>query len=140
VPSSPSEPPDELRWLTADEIIAINAREVAATGEPFVVLDRGKLDGALARPLNAMLYDGVDDILALAVSLLMAVAKAHAFAQGNKRTAFFAMGLFLRANGYDLGLPDRAAFGEIITAAVADEIAPQDLEAVLDRYVGPAAE
>ncbi|NGM34745.1 hypothetical protein G4G93_12540 [Methylobacterium sp. DB0501] len=65
----------------------------------------------------------------------MAIAKAHAFAQGNTRTAFLAMGTFLRANGNDLGLPDRTAFGEVITAAVAGEIAPQDLEMVLDRYV-----
>lgn len=135
MPSLPNEP----QWLTADEIIAINVVEVAATGEPFVVLDRGKLDGALARPLNLFLYDREDDILVLAVSLLMAIAKAHAFAQGNKRTAFFAMGTFLRANGYDLSLPDRTAFGDIITAAVAGEIAPQDLETVLYRYVVPGA-
>ncbi len=49
------------------------------------------------------------------------------------------MGTFLRANGYDLGLPDQTSFGDIITAAVADEIAPQDLEAVLYPYVGSAA-
>jgi death-on-curing protein len=142
VPSSLNEPsgsPEEPKWLTADAVIAINAFEVAATGEPFAVLDRGKLDGALTRPLNLFLYDGENDILTLAVSLLMAIAKAHAFAQGNERTAFFSMGAFLRANGYDIGIPDRTAFGVIVTAAVTGEMAPQDLEAVLESYVVPVA-
>ena len=112
---------------------------MTATGEPFIALDRGKLDGALLRPLNLLLSEGEDDILTLAVSLLMAIAKVYAFARGNKRTAFFAMGTFLRANGYDLGLPDQSAFGDIITSAVAGEIDPEDLAAVLDRYVVPVA-
>ncbi|WP_162561406.1 type II toxin-antitoxin system death-on-curing family toxin [Methylobacterium terrae] len=79
---------------------------MGATGEPVPVHDQGKIDGALARPPNLLLHEGEDDVLTLAVSLLIAIAKPHAFAQGNKRTAFFAMGTFLRANGYDLGLPD----------------------------------
>jgi death-on-curing protein len=121
----------------ADEVVAINAYEVGATGEPFLVLDHGKLDGALARPRNLFLYEDQDDVLTLAVALLMAVAKAHAFAQGNKRTAFFAMGVFLRANGYDLAVPDTRAAADVIVRAVAGEIEPAELETALEGYVIP---
>lgn len=34
------------------------------------------------------------------------IARAHPFEQGNKRTAFAAMRLFLRINGYDTGFED----------------------------------
>lgn len=133
MPSSPSEP----RWLTAETVIAINEYEVAATGEPFFVLDRGKLDGALGRPLNLFHYEGVEDVLTLAVALLMAIAKAHAFAQGNKRTAYFAAGVFMRANGFDLRIEDHEGFGALITAAVAGQIDPKDLEEAFASYVYP---
>jgi death-on-curing protein len=42
----------------------------------------------------------------LAVTLMAAIARAHAFEQGNKRTAFAAMRLFLRINRYDTGFED----------------------------------
>jgi prophage maintenance system killer protein len=41
----------------------------------------------LARPRNAFAY-GEEDIVVLAVKLLAALAQAHAFKQGNKRTSF----------------------------------------------------
>lgn len=136
MPSSLSEP----RWLTADTVIAINEYEVADTGEPFVVLDRGKLDGALGRPVNLFHYEGVEDVLTLAVALLMAIAKAHAFAQGNKRTAYFAAGVFLRANGFDLQIEDHEGFGALITSAVAGLIEPKDLEEAFASYIYPIGE
>jgi death-on-curing protein len=55
------------------------------------------LESALARARNAFAY-GEEDIVVLAVSLMAGVARAHAFEQGNKRTAFAAMRLFLRAS------------------------------------------
>jgi prophage maintenance system killer protein len=37
------------------------------------------------------------------------IARAHAFEQGNKRTAFAAMRLFLLANGYDTAFDDKVS-------------------------------
>ena len=79
------------------------------TGERHFLRDLGLLDGALARPQNAYTY-GEEDIVVLAVRLLAAVAFAHAFEQGNKRTAFEAMWHFLRLNGYDLAIEDSAVW------------------------------
>ena len=62
----------------------------------------GLLESALARPRNAFAY-GEEDIIVLAVALMAGIARAHAFEQGNKRTAFAAMRLFLCANGFDIG-------------------------------------
>jgi death-on-curing protein len=71
--------PSEPRWLPIDAVIEKNRLEVEETGE---------------------------DIVVLAVRLLAAIAQAHAFEQGNKRTAFGAMWHFLRLNGYDLAIED----------------------------------
>ncbi|MDS7903853.1 type II toxin-antitoxin system death-on-curing family toxin, partial [Klebsiella michiganensis] len=47
-------------------------------------------------------YEGVDDIYALAAMYLIGIAKAHAFHDGNKRTAFQAASIFLMMNGSEL--------------------------------------
>jgi death-on-curing protein len=54
----------------------------------------------------------------LAVGLLNGVARAHAFEQGNKRTAFAAMRLFLRANGYDTAFDDTVSWADEVIALV----------------------
>lgn len=62
-----------------------------------------------------------------AAAYLFHLAQAHPFVDGNKRTAFAAMDIFLRLNGYLLDLSDEEAYD--LTMAVArgeigkDEIA-----------------
>jgi death on curing protein len=75
------------------------------------------LDSALARPKNFYGF-GQEDVIALAVALLSGIARAHAFEQGNKRTAFAAMRLFLRANGYDTAFDDTVSWADQIIALV----------------------
>ena len=64
--------------------------------------DDGLLDSALVRPGNAFLYDGQHDIAGPAASYAFALTRDHPFADGNKRIAFMAIGLFLGANGWTL--------------------------------------
>jgi death on curing protein len=90
-----------------ETVIEHNRLEVQETGERQFLRDRGLLESALARPQNAFAY-GEEDVVVLAVRLLAGVAQAHAFEQGNKRTAFEAMWHFLRLNGYDLAIEDSA--------------------------------
>lgn len=53
------------------------------------------------RPQNLWAYEE-PDALNLAVSYMEGIAMAHAFEQGNKRTAFDAGFLFLNANGWTI--------------------------------------
>jgi len=62
-------------------------------------------DSALSRPLNLDAY-GEPDACALAASYAVALAKNHPFIDGNKRTAFVAMELFLMLNGHELNASD----------------------------------
>lgn len=66
------------------------------------MLNGGALEGALARPRNVFLYAADVDVLELACVLLIGIGRAHAFVQGNKRTALLAANMFLLLNGYAL--------------------------------------
>lgn len=93
---------NEPLWLSSDDLRDLNRYTVTKAGEPFGVLNDGALEGALARPKNRFYYEGEDDVLVLACVVLIGIGRAHAFMQGNKRTALLAANLFLMRNGYEL--------------------------------------
>jgi death-on-curing protein len=131
----------EPRWLTAEDVIEINKDEVAETGEPFVLMDEGKLLGALSRPRMRWNYDETDDMVVLASALLFSIAQSHAFAQGNKRTGFTAAAVFLELNGYSLNLGDdeetQESFGALIVDIIERRADLEDFVFLIRFYVEP---
>jgi death-on-curing protein len=109
--------PNEPHWLPIDVVIEHNRLETQSTGEPHFLRDRGLLESAIARPRNFFSF-GEEDVLVLGVVLMAGIARAHAFEQGNKRTAFEAMWHFLRLNGYDLAIEDSRHWANAIIALV----------------------
>jgi prophage maintenance system killer protein len=91
-------------WLTLDAVAAINREEVAKTGERHAILDRAALEIAVKRPWNVWVYFMDQDFATLAMSLLVALAGARAFAAGNEATAYRAALAFLAANGVAVDL------------------------------------
>ncbi len=79
------------------------------------VRDENALESALARARQKWSYDPESDIATLAAAYAFGVAKAHAFSDGNKRTAFITMVTFLGLNGHDL----TATESEVVEAMVA---------------------
>lgn len=126
--------PREPNWLPIDAVVEHNRLEVEATGERHLVRDYGLLESALARPRNFFSF-GEEDIVALAVTLMAGVAQAHAFEQGNKRTAFAAMRLFLRANGYDTSFDDRISWADEIIALVEHRTNEEDFGRAIRSFV-----
>lgn len=124
----------EPHWLAAADIIALNAEIVAETGEPHAVRDSNLLESACARPLNHWHY-GEEETAVLAVALLLGIARNHPFTQGNKRTAFEAADGFLWLNGYDLMVPDRTAFADLIVDVITGAAPERDLIDLLDRHL-----
>ena len=125
---------NEPNWLPIDVVIEHNRLELAATGEPHFLRDRGLLESALARPRNFFAF-GEEDIVILAVSLLAGIARAHAFEQGNKRTAFGAMRLFLRANGYDTTFEDALPWADAIIDLVEHRSSEDDFVRLIRPFV-----
>lgn len=92
-------------WLDRTVLVAAHDEQLAEHGGAAGFRDEGLLDSALARPLNLAAYDS-PDVAALAASYAVALAKNHPFMDGNKRTAFVAMELFLWLNGHELNAGD----------------------------------
>lgn len=117
--------PNEPSWLPIEAVINYNRLEAEASGEPHFLCDRGLLESALARPRNFFGF-GEEDIVVLAVVLMAGIARAHAFEQANKRTAFEALWHFLRQNGYDLAIDDTVRWAEEVIALVEHRITEED--------------
>jgi prophage maintenance system killer protein len=102
----------EPRWVSADAVVTLNREEVEKTGEPHRLVDRGALDIAVKRPWNVWVYFMDQDFATLAMTLLVALAGAKAFAAGNERTAYRAAVAFLDANGIAVELGANRARAE----------------------------
>ena len=117
-----------------EAVVEINRVVVAITGEPHLLRDQGLLESALARPRNFFGF-GEEDIAVLAVSLTAGIARAHAFAQGNKRTCFVAMVQFLKINGYDLAIEDSRPWADEIIALVEHRTSEEDFVRAVRPFV-----
>jgi len=126
--------PSEPHWLPVEVVIEHNRLELAETGERHLVRDLGLLESALARPRNFYGF-GEEGIVVLAAALMAGVARGHPFEQGNKRTAFGALRLFLRANGYDTAFDDTVSWADEIIALVEHRSSEEDFVRAVRPFV-----
>lgn len=107
-------------WVVAAVVRAVHDEQLAEHGGAAGLRDAGLLESALARPQQLAAY-GQPDAAALAAAYGFGLARNHPFVDGNKRTAFVAVELFLALNGFELIADDadcvmtmlRLAAGEI---------------------------
>lgn len=86
--------------LPPEEVIELNRQLIA---NDFNVLDRGKLEGALAAPIQTFGRRYlISSVLSRTAELLMMLINAHAFSDGNKRTAWVCAVTYLNLEGFDL--------------------------------------
>lgn len=126
-----------MRYLTLDEVIALHAMVVAASGGSKGIRDLGGIESAVAQPqmafADADLYPTLcDKAAALGFSLIC----NHPFVDGNKRIGHAAMETMLWLNGFELqceideqervvlevasGQSTRAAFTEWVRAHIVE--------------------
>ena len=89
-------------WIDTRAILFLHDESLAMFGGARGLRDAGLLESALARPVNQQLYKPDGHIVELAAGYAFGLAKNHPFVDGNKRTAFLALGLFLAVNGWRL--------------------------------------
>ena len=106
-------------WLRLDVLLAVHEEQLVEHGGPNGVRDQGLLESALARPQQLAAY-GEPDVSALAAALAWGLARNHPFVDGNKRTAFVAMELFLVCNGYALAASDPQCVLTMLAVAAGD--------------------
>ena len=117
----------EPRWLTRGQLEAIHHEQLREHGGSPGIRDEGMLQSAINRARNKFSY-GETDLAVIAGAYAFGIVRNHGFVDGNKRTAFQAMYLFLGLNGHDLDAPEpqvvdtmnRLAAGKMTEAAFAD--------------------
>jgi death on curing protein len=92
-----------MKWLTVKKVLEIHERSLEESGGDPGVRDQRMLESAVAQPRASFdgkdLYPGIaDKAAALAFSLVM----NHPFVDGNKRTGYAAMMMFLGRNGHTI--------------------------------------
>lgn len=88
-------------WVPLQAVYLIHDRQIARHGGAGGLRDAGLLETAHARPQNKYVYEQAD-VMTCAAAYAFGIAKAHAFTDGNKRTAFVVAATFLRLNGFHL--------------------------------------
>ena len=92
-------------WIERAIVFAIHNEQLAEHGGLTGISDEGLLESALAKPSNLAAYH-TPDCADLAAAYGFGIARNHPFMDGNKRTAFVAIELFLAMNGYELVAED----------------------------------
>jgi death-on-curing protein len=128
----------EPRWMPRPVVVAIHDRQIARHGSASGLRDGGLLDGALARPINRFAY-GETDLTVLATAYAFGIAKAHAFVDGNKRTAFVTCVTFLRANGV-ASVFDQVEIVRMMEGLASGEVGEEAFASWLAAGIPPLAE
>ena len=107
-----------LPWIKEDSLIKYHEKIIAETGGIQGIRDMGALESALSRPKNKYLFEGDSvDICDVAAEYEFGIARNHAFADGNKRTAILAMKWFLEDSGFALIASEDDQFNIILDVA-----------------------
>lgn len=110
-------------WALESVVHAIHDEQIAEHGGLEGTRDIALLQSSLARPQNLLNYEE-PDISDLAACYGYGIAGNHPFNDGNKRTAFVVMELFLLMNGYELVADDTACV--LIMLSVAGKAISED--------------
>ena len=122
-------------WLDRRLILAIHDVQLAQHGGDSGVRDEGLLESALARPLNHAGY-GAPDTAELGAFYALGISQNHPFIDGNKRTAWSALVLFLSLNGMEFEPPDVEAAVTMLRLA-AGEVSDPDFITWVRSWVRP---
>lgn len=116
-------------WVPLPALHVIHDRQISRHGGAPGTRDPALLEAACDRPRNAAGYEN-PDAYALAAAYAFGIAKAHAFVDGNKRTAFVAAFTFLRLNSIAIR-PDPEIGVRMMEDLASDQVSENDFAAWL---------
>ena len=122
-----------IRFLTVKQVKAIHQQQILTFGGSSGILDEGKLESAVFRAQNLSNYNKEATIYDLAAAIGWGIANNHAFVDGNKRTAFVVMAVFLQINGIVLTASEVDVVN-IMLAVASNQISQEQLSHWLREY------
>ncbi|MCS3630067.1 death-on-curing protein [Salinibacter ruber] len=124
---------DEPRWLTRKIVDAIHADQLKQHGGLPGARDEGAVESALARPKHLQTYGDDPSVHLLAAAYGAGLARNHGYRDGNKRTAFMAMYVFLRFNDQQVDAKE-AVVVDLMKAVAQGDCEEEELTAWLDGH------
>ena len=107
-------------WIVDSVALAIHEAQLAEHGGLPGIRNEGLFSSALARAQNVAAYGDRPDAADLAAAYAFGLARNHPFLDGNKRTAFVVMELFLSLNGWTLDAVDAECISAMESVAAGD--------------------
>lgn len=107
-------------WVADSVVLAIHEAQLAEHGGIAGIRDEDLLASALTRPRNLEAYSEAPDAASLAAAYAFDISRNHPFLDGNKRTAFVVMELFLNLNGWVLEAEDADCISTMLALASAE--------------------
>lgn len=122
-------------WVPLAAVVAVHDRQLARHGGASGTRDRTLLDMGCARAMNLAAYTD-SGIAEIAAAYAFGIAKAHAFVDGNKRSAFVAALTFLRLNGYSFR-PDTIEGVKMMENIASGDVREEEFAAWLSSGMRP---
>lgn len=127
----------KIKLLSLEHVLEINQEICANVKQRSVCMDKRKVESAL----GSAFYPGdypfqYGGIARVSGALCFFLTKAHAFMDGNKRTAVLAATMFMDLNGYELMYPLDIGNGFTALFDVADKTAASQItkEQLIEWY------
>ena len=125
-----------FRWLDRRAVLLLHDESIAVFGGASGLRDAGLLDSALGRAPARLHYQPGSTLAELAAAYAHGLAQNHPFVDGNKRSAFMALGLFLHLNGHELSATQVDAI-HVMLALAAGEISEGELAHWISLHCRP---
>lgn len=124
-----------LRYLEPVDLIGMHQEIMISYSQTSDLRDKGyaALEGACMRPQQAAYYEHAD-LAKQAALLIIGIAQAHPFVDGNKRIALAAGTVFVDLNGYMVQTA-RGEFGRQITAALTNEGSQEQIVEIFAEWI-----
>jgi len=122
---------NEPIWVLDSVILRIHDIQIVEHGGSSGIRDINLLNSAVNAPRQAFSYSEAN-IFELAAMYAERIAKNHPFIDGNKRTAFVTMILFLHLNGYNLNAPEQECVLNMVKLA-SDQIELSSFTAWIEK-------
>lgn len=120
----------EIICFPFERVVEINTFILETEPGMKGTIDIPKLQGALGRIDNAIVYEGLDDVFEIAAKYTASIAIAHALPDANKRTGLVVALEYLSLNDYEL-LIDNDLIADAVKDLVIGKINESDFADVL---------
>ena len=131
----PRRPPAEPLWVSRLVLDAVHLDQLRDHGGLPGVREENTLEAALARPQQRYHYEPQSDFATLAAAYGWGLVTSHPYRDGNKRTAFLAMAIFLGLNGYEIEATQEEVVTTMLAAAAGQLTETQLADWVRDHLV-----